>query len=112
VQTVQRAAAATFGVVLTALIPFWAIKGTAPTGDAALVVLYALLAISALIWLAATCSRWVTGRHGGDDAAPISVYTEHIIFINVTVIQQTKPADTPAGAPQPPGVDNPSSDQE
>jgi branched-subunit amino acid transport protein AzlD len=113
VQTVQRVAAAAFGVVLAALIPFWAIKGTKPAGDAALTILYGLLAASALSWLAATCYRWVTKRHRSDDAATVNVYTETSTFINVTiVIQQTKPADTPTGAPQPSRVDTPVSDQE
>jgi hypothetical protein len=98
---------------LAALIPFWVIKGTEPAGDAALAILYALLAVSALTWLAATCRRWVTKRRRGNDAAPASVYTEPIIFVNVTVvIQQTKPTDTPAGAPEPPHVDTPVSDQQ
>jgi hypothetical protein len=99
--------------VLAALIPFWAIKGTKPAGDAALAILYGLLAVSALIWLATTCYRRVTKRRRGDDAATINVYTESIIFINViVVIQQTKPADIPTGAPQPSRVDTPVSDQE
>jgi hypothetical protein len=40
-----------FGVTLAALIPFWIIKGTQPTGDAVLTVLYGVLIASGITWL-------------------------------------------------------------
>lgn len=46
-------------LVLAVLIPFWVVKGTRPTGHAALWVLYGMLAASAVIWIGATLTlRW------------------------------------------------------
>jgi hypothetical protein len=109
VQTIQRVAAAVFGLVLAALIPFWAIKGTQPAGDAALVILYGLLGASALVWLVVACLRRPS-RRGKDSDAASSVYIRPIISINVTIIHQTRPTDTPSGAPEPPPEETRSSD--
>jgi hypothetical protein len=50
---VQTAAGYSFWVILAALVPFWAVQGTEPTGHLALVFLYGALAASAVIWLTA-----------------------------------------------------------
>jgi hypothetical protein len=50
----QKIAAAVFGLTCAALIPFWVVKGTEPSGHAALWVLYGVLAVSAVSWLVVT----------------------------------------------------------
>lgn len=50
----QRLAGSVFGLTLAASIPFWIIKGTKPSGDAVLWILYGVLLVSGAIWLFAT----------------------------------------------------------
>ena len=49
----QRAAGAAFLLTVAALILFWTVKNTQPSGDAVLPILYAVLVVSALAWLVA-----------------------------------------------------------
>jgi hypothetical protein len=51
VQILQRAVGTVFGLSATALIVFWTVKDTKPSGSAVFPVLYGALAASALIWL-------------------------------------------------------------
>jgi hypothetical protein len=57
VQTLQRAAGTVFGLSIAALIVFWTVKGTKPSGSAVFPALYGALGASALIWLLAALLR-------------------------------------------------------
>lgn len=59
----HRAALWVLGLDIAVLASFWAIKGTEPSGDAALWVLYGVLGASVLIWLITLDIVWdATGR--------------------------------------------------
>jgi hypothetical protein len=60
VQLVRKWSAGVLVIDLAALIPFWAIKGTKPTGHAVMWALYGVLLASAVIWLGAT--PWLRAR--------------------------------------------------
>jgi hypothetical protein len=53
----QRATGAAFLLTVAALVVFWTVKGTKPSGDAVLPILYAVLVVSALTWLATEVVR-------------------------------------------------------
>jgi hypothetical protein len=57
VRYLQRAAAAAFLLTLAALAVFWTVKDTRPSGSAVLPILYAVLAVSAVTWLATERTR-------------------------------------------------------
>jgi hypothetical protein len=67
----QRAAGAAFLLTATALVVFWTVKNTKPSGDAVLPILYGVLGASALAWLVAEGVRLrherSTRRTGDDD---------------------------------------------
>jgi hypothetical protein len=54
VQTLQRTAATVFSLSLAALIVFWTVKDTKPSGGAVFPVLYGALGTAAVIWLTVT----------------------------------------------------------
>jgi hypothetical protein len=51
VRYLQRGAATAFGLIAATLIVFWTVKDTKPSGAAVLPILYAVLGVSALIWV-------------------------------------------------------------
>ncbi len=97
---VRRTAAAVFGLTLAALIPFWIIKGTQPSGHAVLWALYGLLIASGLTWLVATflirgrereakesltpLERWLQGRISAQE----SIAREHVVRDDYEYLKQ------------------------
>jgi hypothetical protein len=57
VRYLQRGAATAFVLTAATLIVFWTIKDTTPSGAAVLPILYAVLGVSALIWVVAESLR-------------------------------------------------------
>jgi hypothetical protein len=62
-QHLQRAAGKVFVLILGALLVFWTVKGTKPSGSTVLPILYGVSIGSALIWLLATWLRWRESKH-------------------------------------------------
>jgi hypothetical protein len=61
----QRASGTVFVLAVAALIPFWAVKGTEPAGDAVMWILYGVAGTSALIWLITASLRHLSDRRSG-----------------------------------------------
>lgn len=67
----QAAAGLVFGLTLAALILFWTVKDTKPSGSAVLPILYGVLIGSALIWLIAEAlKRRAERRESSEELAP------------------------------------------
>jgi hypothetical protein len=60
----QRASRGLFVLAIAALVPFWTIKGTEPSGQVAMWILYGVAIIAACVWLvAAVDTRLRSGVH-------------------------------------------------
>lgn len=68
---VQSAAGLVFGLILAALIAFWTVKETKPSGSAVLPILYGVLSACALIWFLAETLRRRERRQGAQSEPPV-----------------------------------------
>jgi hypothetical protein len=81
-------------VTLTALIPFWIVKGAQPSGHAVLWVLYGVLVASLIVWLLAEIlrrSRRDDGEgesaHDVSDRAPFETTHEGLTIVDDLTIR-------------------------
>lgn len=97
-QYLQRVAGAVLGLSFAALLTFWTVKGTQPSGSAVLPILYAVIGTSAAIWLAACLiARWMHRRKSAgvrlveEEIAAAQKEAEAIFFDGAALIELEKP---------------------
>lgn len=78
----QAAAGVVSSLTVATLIVFWTVKGTKPSGDAVLPILYGAVAASGLTWSAAELWKRSSNAHASETARPeASVQTPQAVHV-------------------------------
>jgi hypothetical protein len=84
----RQTVGAVFGVTFAALIPFWIVKGTQPSGHAVLWVLYGILLASGAIWIVTTFLLRRRSPRKQEPLTPLEQWLQQRVLDAATIARQ------------------------